>query len=64
MILQGNDGNIRLFTIQGVDLDTCVYPRLHTCFDRIDLPLYERRGELEEKLRIAVTMAATGFDIE
>jgi len=25
--LQGFDGNIRKFTIQGVDLKTCVYPR-------------------------------------
>lgn len=35
-----------------------------TCFNRIDLPLYEDRDELEEKLKIAITMAATGFDIE
>eukprot|EP00579_Thalassiosira_antarctica_P012180 CAMPEP_0201918678 /NCGR_PEP_ID=MMETSP0903-20130614/7762_1 /ASSEMBLY_ACC=CAM_ASM_000552 /TAXON_ID=420261 /ORGANISM="Thalassiosira antarctica, Strain CCMP982" /LENGTH=769 /DNA_ID=CAMNT_0048455033 /DNA_START=136 /DNA_END=2445 /DNA_ORIENTATION=+ len=62
--LQGSDGNIRKFTIQGVGLDTCVYPRSHTCFNRIDLPLYDTREDLEEKLRIAVTMAATGFDIE
>jgi len=62
--LQGNDGNIRLFTIQGVTLDTCVYPRSHTCFNRIDLPLYETRDELAEKLKIAVTMVATGFDLE
>ena len=25
--LQGNDGNVRKFTIHGVTLDTCVYPR-------------------------------------
>eukprot|EP00585_Thalassiosira_rotula_P010695 CAMPEP_0196159366 /NCGR_PEP_ID=MMETSP0910-20130528/46284_1 /TAXON_ID=49265 /ORGANISM="Thalassiosira rotula, Strain GSO102" /LENGTH=763 /DNA_ID=CAMNT_0041424285 /DNA_START=530 /DNA_END=2821 /DNA_ORIENTATION=- len=62
--LQGNDGNIRRFTIEGVSLDMCVYPRSHTCFNRIDLPLYETRDELEDKLRIAVTMASTGFDLE
>ncbi|KAL9183969.1 hypothetical protein ACHAXT_002055 [Thalassiosira profunda] len=62
--LQGNDGNVRKFTIHGVTLETCVYPRSHTCFNRIDLPLYETRDELEEKLKIAITMAATGFDIE
>ncbi|KAL7554541.1 hypothetical protein ACHAWF_018001, partial [Thalassiosira exigua] len=39
--LQGNDGNVRKFTIHGVTMDTCVYPRSHTCFNRIDLPLYE-----------------------
>jgi len=62
--LQGNDGNILRFTIEGVSLDMCVYPRSHTCFNRIDLPLYETRDELEDKLRVAVTMAATGFDLE
>jgi hypothetical protein len=35
-----------------------------TCFNRIDLPLYEDRDDLEEKLKIAITMASTGFDIE
>ncbi|KAL7430386.1 hypothetical protein ACHAXM_002168, partial [Skeletonema potamos] len=62
--LQGNDGDVRKFTIHGVSLETCVYPRSHTCFNRIDLPLYEEKEELEEKLKIAITMAATGFDIE
>eukprot|EP00573_Skeletonema_grethae_P001076 CAMPEP_0201686764 /NCGR_PEP_ID=MMETSP0578-20130828/1088_1 /ASSEMBLY_ACC=CAM_ASM_000663 /TAXON_ID=267565 /ORGANISM="Skeletonema grethea, Strain CCMP 1804" /LENGTH=875 /DNA_ID=CAMNT_0048170859 /DNA_START=38 /DNA_END=2665 /DNA_ORIENTATION=- len=62
--LQGNDGNVRKFTIHGVSLETCVYPRSHTCFNRIDLPLYEEKEELEEKLKIAITMASTGFDIE
>ena len=62
--LQGNDGNVRRFTIHGVALETCVYPRSHTCFNRIDLPIYDNKDELEEKLKIAITMAATGFDIE
>ena len=26
-VLQGNDGNIRLFTIHGVPVDVCLYPR-------------------------------------
>lgn len=63
-VLQGNDGNIRKFTIHGVPVGVCLYPRAHTCFNRIDLPMYETKEELEEKLRLAVTMAATGFDIE
>jgi len=62
--LQGNDGNIRRFTIHGVELGVCLYPRAHTCFNRIDLPMYESKKELEEKLELAVTMVATGFDIE
>ena len=63
-VLQGNDGNIRKFTIHGVSLDVCLYPRAHTCFNRIDLPHYESKDDLRDKLRLAVTMVATGFDIE
>jgi hypothetical protein len=34
--LQGNDGNIKLFTIDSIPLKTT---RAHTCFNRIDLPI-------------------------
>lgn len=61
--LQGSEG-VRQFTIQGVELETCLYPRAHTCFNRIDLPRYEEREELAEKLKISITMSATGFDLE
>jgi hypothetical protein len=63
-VLQGNDGNIRKFTIHGVSLAVCLYPRAHTCFNRIDLPTYETKDDLRDKLKLAVTMVATGFDIE
>jgi len=63
-VLQGNDGNIRRFTIHGVDIGVCLYPRAHTCFNRIDLPLYSSIKDLTECLTLAVTMVATGFDIE
>jgi len=63
-VLQGNDGNIRKFTIHGVRLETCLYPRAHTCFNRIDLPLYKTKKDLLEKLKLAVQMEATGFGIE
>merc|ERR1712238_367921 len=61
-VLQGNDGNIRRFTIHGVDLGVCLYPRSHTCFNRIDLPIYDSIEDLKERLTLAVTMVATGFD--
>ena len=63
-VLQGNDGNVRLFTLHGVNLDQCLYPRAHTCFNRIDLPLYSSIVDLEEKLKFAVMMESTGFDME
>uniref|UniRef100_A0A7S4N172 HECT-type E3 ubiquitin transferase n=1 Tax=Odontella aurita TaxID=265563 RepID=A0A7S4N172_9STRA len=63
-VLQGNDGNIRKFTVHGVDPAHYPYPRAHTCFNRIDLPMYTTKEELLEKLRVAVSTSATGFDIE
>ena len=63
-VLQGNDGNIRKFTIHGVELEMYVFPRAHTCFNRIDLPLYTSRDQLLEKLKLAVQMEAVGFGIE
>lgn len=63
-VLQGNDGNIKKFCIHGVSRDQYVYPRAHTCFNRIDLPNYSSKRELREKLGQAVSMTYVGFDIE
>lgn len=63
-VLQGIDGNIKKFTLNGVDVAACGFPRSHTCFNRIDLPCYSSKKELQEKLKIAITMCGVGFDIE
>lgn len=63
-VLQGNDGNIKRFAIHGVDRSAYVYPRAHTCFNRIDLPNYLSKKELYDKLKAAVTLAGVGFDME
>jgi len=63
-VLQGGDGNIKKFTIQGISLKDAMFPRAHTCFNRIDLPMYRSKQALSEKLKIAVTTCATGFTIE
>ena len=47
-----------------MEVGVSLYPRAHTCFNRIDLPMYETKEEMQEKLELAVTMVATGFDIE
>ena len=62
--LQGHDPNIRKFAISSISLSTSVFPRAHTCFNRIDLPLYKTKQDLKEKLTLAVQMEATGFDID
>lgn len=63
-VLQGSDGNIKLFTLNGVDMKTTSYPRSHTCFNRLDLPIYRSKKDLREKLKIAVRECATGFTME
>ncbi|RLN96664.1 hypothetical protein BBJ28_00002298 [Nothophytophthora sp. Chile5] len=44
-----NDGRICPFAIQCVNKEECLYPRAHTCFNRIDLPRYDA----EKDMRIA-----------
>merc|ERR1719446_1724518 len=63
-VLQGIDGNIKKFTVHGVDTNQYVYPRAHTCFNRIDLPLYSKKDELRERLKAAITLSGVGFDME
>lgn len=61
--LQGNDGSIRRFTLHG-DKNVRVFPRAHTCFNRIDMPIYKSKAELQKYLLMAITMESTGFGIE
>jgi len=63
-VLQGNDGGIRQFSIHGIKKEHSLYPRSHTCFNRIDLPIYSSKDELREKLRVSIVSSATGFDME
>jgi hypothetical protein len=61
--LQSNDGQVRRFTLMGSE-DVKVFPRSHTCFNRIDLPLYTSKEEMKKFLTIAITMESTGFELE
>jgi E3 ubiquitin-protein ligase NEDD4 len=62
--LQGNDGNIRKFTVNSITKAASIFPRAHTCFNRIDLPLYDSKKELKKYLTLAIQMECTGFDID
>ncbi|CAM9274334.1 unnamed protein product [Ectocarpus fasciculatus] len=61
--LQGNDQNIRRFTIHG-DKNLQIFPRSHTCFNRIDMPLYSKKADLQKWLTMAISAESTGFGIE
>ena len=44
--LISNDGNHRRFNIQSIRRES-MYPRSHTCFNKLDLPLYSSKEELD-----------------
>ncbi|KAH9254822.1 hypothetical protein BASA81_007072 [Batrachochytrium salamandrivorans] len=62
--LQGNDGNIKLFTIDSVQLTQSVFPKAHTCFNRIDLPLYSNKVDMKFRMGQALQLEGVGFQIE
>lgn len=57
--LQGSDGP-RKFTLERLD-STEMFPRSHTCFNRIDLPAYDSYGTLLSRLTMAIE-CSEGFD--
>ena len=59
--LQGNDGNVRKFTINSVLTKQSVCPKAHTCFNRIDLPLYASREEHDRFVTMAFEAHTVGF---
>lgn len=62
--LTSYDGRICHFTLKGVPYPENEFPRSHTCFNRIDIPLYTKREELEEALSLVINMEVTGFTDE
>jgi len=53
----------RLFTIHLTDVPTDNLPKAHTCFNRLDLPKYESKQRLLDKLSQAVEETC-GFTVE
>ncbi|TDH67199.1 hypothetical protein CCR75_004843 [Bremia lactucae] len=62
--LTSYDGRICHFTLKAVTFPENAYPRAHTCFNRIDLPLYKSKKELEDVLSLVINMEVTGFTDE
>ena len=63
--LMGRDGARRPFTLTSVPLETAIFPRAHTCFNRIDLPLFETKEALERAFDIALNLEnAAGFSMD
>jgi hypothetical protein len=69
--LESNDGQFRTFTLQSLAIPAqrdddapAPFPRSHTCFNRIDLPLYRSAAELAGYLTLVINMDITGFSVD
>lgn len=65
--LISNDGRVRRFGIHLVQCGvppTGLYPKSHTCFNRIDLPVYHTKDQLETYLTLVINMEITGFSMQ
>jgi len=62
--LQGDDGAALLFSIESVPLTQSLYPKAHTCFNRLELPLYLAEDDLRKYFDEVLEMGVTGFNLE
>ena len=66
--LQRNDGKYCRFHIQSADASgsaaSGVLPVSHTCFNRLDLPVYASKAKLLEALKVVCSLDVTGFSID
>lgn len=65
-VLESNGGTIYQFTIENINYNQNQknFIKAHTCFNRIDLPCYPNKEELEEALRFVSEREMWGFGIE
>lgn len=62
--LQGTGGRPQKFQIHKDFGKTERLPSAHTCFNQIDLPVYETYEEVKSKLLMAITEGGVGFGFE
>lgn len=52
------------FTLQSIDYYRKILPRAHTCFNRLDLPLYQSKSEIKDALIFVIKNHTLGFGLE
>ena len=64
--LESNRGNISQFTIERVEYQFGKknFIKAHTCFNRLDIPEFQTRGEIEEAIKFISSNEIIGFGIE
>ncbi|KAH7465822.1 hypothetical protein KRP22_014824 [Phytophthora ramorum] len=62
--LTSYDGRICPFSLRPLPGQTRGFPKVHTCFNRVELPLYDNKAELEAALYAVLDMEWTEFSEE
>lgn len=62
--LTSYDGRICPFALRPLPNQTKGFPRVHTCFNRVELPLYETKLEFQEAMYTILEMELTEFSEE
>nr|CCA19394.1 HECT E3 ubiquitin ligase putative [Albugo laibachii Nc14] len=58
------DGRLCPFTIRPIVDQSRGFPKVHTCFNRIDLPVYESKEELNSAIAMLLQLQWTEFSVE
>lgn len=61
--LRTTRGETAKFTIESLGLEF-LYPRAHTCFNRLDIPLYDSKEDLQTSLLYVIENHCAGFGME
>ncbi|RHZ34334.1 hypothetical protein DYB37_013431, partial [Aphanomyces astaci] len=59
--LTSYDGRLCPFSLHGVPYEYGIFPKVHSCFNRIDLPIYPSRALLAEGLFVLVNIQCMAF---
>ena len=65
-VLESNRGNIAKFTIENIPYikGKKNFVKAHTCFNRLDIPMFQKKEELEEAIKFVSTREILGFGID
>ena len=64
--LESNRGNVSKFTIESIPYvkGTKNFVKAHTCFNRLDIPIFQNKNELKEAIKFVSSNEIIGFGIE
>jgi len=62
--LQSHDGKLCWFALQSAKVKEQPFIIAHTCFNRLDVPMYRTKEELDKQLHLVLSMEVSGFGIE